>query len=153
MEEPATTVPRSIPRQRPFITPVAVLTIQVAAVITRRRLGTTHRQRGITSRRRVITLSPGCINRRRVITHHRVITGPTRIKGGTVNIEVAGTTTTEVVDVTTNTAGAAIKTVKAIKTAKATTAAEAATVNPGQAQCMWERACSRLQNVSQLSAE
>lgn len=115
MEETATTVPRSIPRQRPPITPVAVLTIPVAAVTTHRHPGTTHRQRGITSRRRAITLNQGCINRLRVITNREVITGAIRIKGGTVVTEAAGTMTIGVVvDATTTTVGAGTTTAMVI---------------------------------------
>ena len=121
MEEPATTVPRFIPRQRQPITPVADPTIQVAGVITRRRPVTTHRQRGITSRHRAITISQGSINRRRVITRRGAITELIRVTGGTVITEVAGTMTTGVVDATTNTAGAVITTAKATKMVKATT--------------------------------
>lgn len=77
MEEAATTVPRSIPRQRPPIIPVADLTIQVAAVITHSHAVTTRHRRGTTSQRRGITISRGFINRHLVITSRNgATTGP-----------------------------------------------------------------------------
>lgn len=115
MEETATTVPRSIPRQRPPITPVAVPTIPVAGVITHHRPGTTHRPRGITSQRRAITISQGCINRPRVITSPEAITGAIRTKGGTGITEAAGIMTTGgVADATTTTVDAVTTMVMAI---------------------------------------
>jgi hypothetical protein len=123
MEEPATTVPRSIPRQ-PII-PVAGLTTQVAAVITRNHAGTTHRQRGITNQRRGITTSRGFINRHHAITSRNEATiGPIRIRVGTAVTVAVGTTTIADMAVGTIVVDEATTTVAAI------TMAEAATGSP-----------------------
>ena len=117
MEEPVTTVPRSIPRQ-PII-PVAGLTTQVAAVITRNHAGTTPRQRGIISQHRGITISRGFINRHHVTTsrRHEPITGLIRIAAGMAAITVVVGTVVTAVETTTIAAAMA----------DATTVAEGAT--------------------------
>ena len=96
MEDPATTVPRSTPRQHLPITQVAPLTIQAAEAITPSLAGTTPHRRGTTSQPLGITTSHGFINRHRAITsrRHERTTGLIRIMGGTAAIAV-GTMTIE----------------------------------------------------------
>ena len=114
MEDPATTVPRSTPRQHLPITQVAPPTIRAAEAITPSLAGTTPHRRGTTSQPLGITISHGFIIRPRAITSRLgLIIGLIKIKGGTVATAV-GTMTIEGEGVTTIMEGEAITMVVAI---------------------------------------
>jgi hypothetical protein len=96
MEETATTVPRSTHPLRRIIPAAGPITLMV--VTTRPRKGITHHLHGITSQRRVITISRGFINRHHGITsrRHEQTIGSIRIVDGTVMTAAVGTAITGV---------------------------------------------------------